>query len=118
MFPYDGYLALAKKLASDNDEACLRSAVSRAYYACFHLVKDYAEKLTGTTFALDGIAHKQVTDFLNQSTDANLQALGSVQARLRIRRAACDYDKTIANISGCAQVSIKDAESIFSKVKA
>ena len=117
MFPYDGYLTLAKKLASDRDEACLRSAVSRAYYACFHLVKDYAEKLTGTIFAPDASAHKEVTDFLNQNTNADLRALGSVQIRLRYRRADCDYQKTIANISGCAQASIKDAESIFSKIK-
>lgn len=117
MFPYDGYLVLAKKLASDKDEACLRSAVSRAYYACFHLVKDYAENLTRTTFAPDARAHKEITDFLNQNTNADLRALGSVQTRLRYRRADRDYQKTIANISGCAQASIKDAESIFSKIK-
>ncbi|MEK7092828.1 MAG: hypothetical protein AAB907_04345 [Patescibacteria group bacterium] len=117
MFPYDGYLALAKKLASDKDEARLRSAVSRAYYACFHLVKGYAEKLTRTTFAPDARVHKEIIDFLNQNIDADLRALGSVQTRLRYRRADCDYQKTIANISGCAQASIKDAESIFSKIK-
>ena len=116
MFPYDGYLQLAKDLSKKSDGACLRSAVSRAYYACFHLVKDYAEK-HNESFAENSLVHDQVRAFLNNNADLNLQSIGKKQSLLKKARMACDYDKGIRDISKLATVAMLDAEQIFSVIK-
>mgnify|MGYP001580001985 CR=1 FL=1 len=116
MFPYNEYLQLAKQWATASDEASLRCSVSRAYYACFHLIKVFAEK-DGKIFKTDGVAHKEVVDFLKNNLDPNIKMLGVRQDRLRNRRTACDYEKTIKNISGCTKACIMDADSIFNEIK-
>jgi uncharacterized protein (UPF0332 family) len=40
-FEWEDYLVLAEDLSTDNDEAALRSAVSRAYYAAFNIARDF-----------------------------------------------------------------------------
>ena len=40
-FPWKGYLDVATVLAESDDEASLRCAISRAYYAAFHAARDY-----------------------------------------------------------------------------
>lgn len=46
-FVWLDYLGLAKRLGAQADEASLRSAVSRAYYASHHLCSDYCESFMG-----------------------------------------------------------------------
>jgi len=43
-FDWTGYLALAQELATRNEEACLRSSVSRAYYFVYNLALSRAER--------------------------------------------------------------------------
>lgn len=117
MFPYNEYLQLAKQWATASDEASLRCSVSRAYYACFHLIKAFAEKDPNIHFSTDGIVHKQIVDFLKNNPDSNMKMLGIKQDRLRNRRTSCDYEKTIKNISGCTKACILDADSIFNEIK-
>ena len=116
MFPYDGYLQLAKDLARKSDEAHLRSSVSRAYYACFHLVKEYAEK-RGETFTESGLVHDQVRAFLNNSSDLNLQSIGKKQSLLKKDRMICDYNNKLRDVSKLAVTAIMNAEQIFSVIK-
>lgn len=115
MFPYDGYLQLAKDLTKKSDEAYLRSSVSRAYYACFHLVKDYAEK-QGEYFKGSSLVHDEVIAFLNNNTDPVLQSIGPTQSRLRSDRTTCDYKK-VRNLSSITPTAISNAERIFSVIK-
>jgi len=59
MFPCDGCLIIAKKLATIQDEASMRSAVSRAYYATFHRVKLFAAN-HGVKFSKSKIIESEV----------------------------------------------------------
>ena len=44
MFNWEDYLQLAEELFEQNTEASLRSAISRAYYAAYHMAKLWLEQ--------------------------------------------------------------------------
>jgi uncharacterized protein (UPF0332 family) len=114
MFPCAGYLELAKKLAAIDDEASMRSAVSRAYYAAFHKAKLFAKNDgSGTRFSGGVDIHKEVVDFLKEHTNQSIQSLSSKLDRLRKDRNACDYGSSMKNVKSIAGNSIILAEKIF-----
>jgi hypothetical protein len=82
-FDTAGFLRVARELATrDGDEAALRTAVGRAYYACFLL----ALRVTGTLRQRD--FHEQVLKDLGQLGHPQLASqLGS----LRRLREVADY---------------------------
>ena len=115
MFPCREYLQLAEEWSRKPDEAHQRCAVSRAYYACFHRVKEFAEQ-KGESFGASGLAHDEVSAFLNNNPDRELQLLGTMQARLKRNRRVCDYEAMVRNVSGIAAKSLLDAGRIFEVV--
>lgn len=117
MFPCDGYLQLAKQLALEKDEASLRSAVSRAYYASFHKIKLFAEnngiKFPGSkTFKI----HGEVVQFLIDQSDASMHRLGAELDRMRKDRNNCDYDDSVGNITKKTENALISAEEIFNSI--
>jgi len=118
MFPCDGCLIIAKKLATIQDEASMRSAVSRAYYATFHRVKLFAAN-HGVKFSsgMRSNIHKEIIDFLNYHTDQKVKLLSPKLDRLRNDRNKCDYADSINNISNITQKSIIYADNIFNDLK-
>ena len=114
MFPCDGYLQLAKELASKKDDASLRSAVSRAYYASFHRIKLFAEnngaQFPGSkTFKI----HGEVVQFLTGHSDLNMHHFGAELDRMRKDRNSCDYDDGVKNIRKTTENALISAEEIF-----
>ncbi len=116
MFPYNEYLQLAKQWATENDEAHMRCAVSRAYYACFHFAKEFAEK-KGEIFKGTGFDHDIVIAFLGNNPDGDISVLSSTQIRLKKDRIKSDYYKSIQNIKSITEKAILNAENIFSVLK-
>lgn len=117
MFPYTGYLELAKKLAATNDEASMRSAVSRAYYAAFHKVKLFAKNdEVGVKFSGGVDIHKEVVDFLKKHGNPSIQSLSPKLGRLRKDRNTCDYGSSIKNVKSIAEKSIILAETVFDNI--
>ena len=114
MFPYDGYLQLAKKLAVVNDEACMRSAVSRAYYASLHKSIKFAED-NGAKFLCKGKPeiHREVVDYFKYRDSIVFNLVGVKLGRLRRSRNNCDYDDDVKNIKKTAANAIIDTEDIF-----
>lgn len=114
MFPCDGYLQLAKKLAVVDNESCMRSAVSRAYYASFHKSIKLAED-NGVTFLWKGKSeiHQKVANYFRHHSNTFFRSLGIKLDRLRRSRNKCDYDDDIRNIKKTAENAIIDAEEIF-----
>jgi len=114
MFPCDGYLKLAKKLAVVDDESCRRSAVSRAYYASLHKSIKLAEG-NGTKFLCKGKPeiHREVVDYFKYHSSMVFSLVSSQLGRLRKNRNNCDYDDSIKNIKKVAENAIIDAEEIF-----
>ncbi len=116
MFPCNEYLKLAKEWANASDEAYLRCAISRAYYACFNLIKEYGEQ-NNVRFSKKGIAHNEVIKFLKNNTDPKIKSLYRIQERLRKNRAECDYDKKVVGINIKARKAIIESNKIFSVIK-
>ncbi len=116
MFPCNEYLKLAKEWANTSDEAHLRCAVSRAYYACFNLIKEYGEQ-NNVIFSKTGNAHNEVIEFLKNNTDPKIRLLYKHQKRLKKNRAECDYEKMVIGIERKVGFAIKKAEKIFSVIK-
>src|ERR1700721_4134749 len=69
-------LTLADELAKSEDEAALRSAISRAYYYVYHLALDRAEKNDFTPVL--GGAHVQLWRFFGGSPDPTCRRLGDL----------------------------------------
>lgn len=83
-----GFLATAIFLtAQTDDEGAQRSAISRAYYACFHRARDYARR-SSMGIRQDGSAHVAVRRFLEERD----QEAAFELKRLHTVRKRADYD--------------------------
>jgi hypothetical protein len=81
---------LAMKLVAVPKAAELRAAVSRAYYAAYHVSVDFVERL-GFSIAKLGAGHKQVQDYLWNSGDVEVVQIASKLRTLFSRRVDADY---------------------------
>ena len=87
--PFDPlrFLRLAEELATDTtDEARLRVAISRAYYAFFLIARDWA----GVTGRHD--PHLAIARVMNQK---GVGGMAGELAKLRRLREAADYDRVV-----------------------
>ena len=85
------FLAVAKLLAGESTEAAWRSAVSRAYYAAFHVARSLLEEL-GFTVPRADKAHDFLYVRLNNCGDPQVGAAGRQLKQLRDDRNQCDYN--------------------------
>lgn len=115
-FDWTHYFILAKKLAGwsitvpiDND-ANLRSAISRAYYAAFHEVDKF---LAIDKFPGGGQRHAAIIQYLQSNQDRNLNKIGNNLNRLRSDRNKADYYDTVPDLKNQTNSAIKTAERIF-----
>ncbi len=120
MFNWDDYLKLAKDLIlpdiqRKSDEACLRTAVSRAYYAAYHKAKKYAIKKGYIPPQTD--SHKALIEFLANDSDKEIQAISAKLSIIKKDRKRCDYDDNINIYKINPSKVIKMAEEIISKLK-
>ncbi len=96
-FNWRDYLHLAEDLCKQNTEAHYRSAISRAYYAVFNILKIKAgySKADGSFhqdfISLLKIADDDIVDKLNISA-GNLTTIGVYLDDLRKERNFADYD--------------------------
>lgn len=117
MFPCDGYLQLAKNLSVINDEASLRSAVSRAYYASYHKAKIFAQN-SGIKFSSGKRSeiHQEVINFLRSHKNEDIALLSLELDRLRNNRNKCDYADKVKGVAREALNAIVGAEKIFNNI--
>jgi uncharacterized protein (UPF0332 family) len=112
-FDWGLYLNTARSLAANtNDEAALRSAVSRAYYAAFGLasLRAVAEnKHVPST----GEAHAVVWKHFESASDRFRKKIGADGKRLRWRRRQADYDASAKISSAEVSDSLNTADSII-----
>ncbi len=86
-FEGQDFLATAIFLATQTDEGSQRSAISWAYYACFHRARDYA-RAQSAVIRQDGSAHSAVRRSLEMSDPETAFEL----KRLHTFRKHADYD--------------------------
>jgi len=115
----DEFLNLARRLSTAKGEAELRTAISRAYYAAFHLVHGFVNSC-GVVLARDAAAHKHVAHCLQHSNDPELVAAGRMLDSLRADRNAADYriDEQRFRDPELVQFCLGAAEEISTAVRA
>lgn len=89
MDPRD-FLEVAKKLSQGGTAAEYRTAVSRAYYATFHVGAAFLKDM-GCPISTGPQAHGEVRNNLSNCGDAELAGLGSKLADLHTKRIIADY---------------------------
>ena len=117
MNPRD-FLALADTLIQGSTEAAWRSAVSRAYYASFHVAREFLETLRFRVPHADR-AHGYIWLRLANAGHEETQLAGNKLKTLRSGRNRADYDLTqplhqerAAELVGAAQNIVQLLEQI------
>lgn len=118
-FEWSHFLELARRLATENDEASQRSAISRAYYAAFHEAKRY---IKGTKphvpFPRDGRAHETAWQTLKDGIREE-RGLGVRLERLKKQRTTADYDNAPGQLRlpHDAKRAVEEAESLINVLR-
>ena len=94
---WNNYLILADELAKRTDsEAAMRSAISRAYYAGFHAVRDYLVNNHGFSVSHGAGSHVSIINGLKQVTSVNpLKSYRNLHRELlglKTNRETADYE--------------------------
>lgn len=105
VFDWTNYLVLAKELGNRQDEASLRSAISRAYYSAFCNARNRLGQ-QGVTVPKTGDVHKWVWDQYRLSGTQLLQSVGIEGDRLRKVRNTADYADDFPKLASVVRTSI------------
>jgi len=92
MFDWQNYLVLAQSLGAVNDEASQRTALSRAYYAVYHVAFERVLAVGHRIPADEKVStHKWCWDIYRNAVDAGCKQLGLDGDRLKGKRVKADY---------------------------
>lgn len=117
MIEGDEFLKLAETYATGKSEADWRSAVSRAYYAAFHVARDFLTSLGFVTPRAE-VAHAFLWRRLGSCGLAPLALAGSRLNQLRGERNRADYDLNSDLPRKDAQAAVKSAAMIIATLQA
>lgn len=113
-FNWSEYLNLAQELAqATTDEAKLRAAISRAYYAAFIKARNFLQEREGLTIPTEN-THKYVINQFKNSSDPVRIKIGRRLLRLRGFRNQADYDNIFPKLAEKTQESLNLARRIIS----
>lgn len=115
------FLGTARFLRNNgSDEAAYRSAVSRAYYACFIVTRDLAFHACGSETRRKAriknernIGHESLQRYLKSGATESIRQLGQDLAALHGSRIDADYNMKQAIAVEDAQDSIEEAEALL-----
>jgi len=116
VFDWLRFLSLAERLATSQDEEALRSAISRAYYAAFHVA--YAYVLTANRYpGRKRLRHEEVWGaFVDTPVFAEI-SIDVRGIRLMQRRHSADYAAHFPErLPEKANEAIRDARAIIDAV--
>ncbi len=118
-FNWSDFLALAVSLQQNPtvpgpQEASLRTAISRAYYAAFRSARDFAETQEGFAPTHSGQDHWLVRQHYQNRADTIHRKIGTNLGRLYDNRRKADYDHTVSGLPPMAQSSVQVAANILS----
>jgi uncharacterized protein (UPF0332 family) len=119
-FLWADYLTVAKHLTEHSDasgcaEACLRSAISRAYYAALitarNLLRDQGIEVPETAEI-----HSFISQWFLSEDDVDQKEIGALLKRLRDRRRKADYADEIPKVSSLAERALTDAQWVIDRL--
>lgn len=118
-FDWLEYLELAQELAGQavspaNEEAKLRSCVSRAYYAAFCKARNYLRDIEGYSIPSTPEAHTRVRNVFMEGPDRLRKGIGNNLDRLRLDRNKVDYEDFVTGLPSKAIMSLKLTQNVVS----
>ncbi len=129
MFVWERYLDLAKELSgqTENDgrelnrvpiqEAKLRSAISRSYYAAFCKARNYLRDIEGDkNIPKTGAAHRHVRKKFMESNDRTRKTIGESLTRLIDSRRKADYEDVFSGLNPTAKAALILSETIINNL--
>ena len=111
------FLSLADRLAADTTEADWRTAVSRAYYAAFHVARRLLADLNFAVPRADR-AHQFLVFRLSNCGESVVEQAGRDLDTLRRLRNRADYDAAPAVSQSQATAGVRLAEGIIQALDA
>ncbi len=120
-FDWSQYLNLAKELTGQstipaNQEAKLRDAISRAYYAAFILARNYLRDHEGISIPKTSDAHRYVWEQFQLNPDPQRQLIANNLKRLRAYRRQADYVDKFPGLSGITLTALTLSEEVISNL--
>lgn len=118
-FESKNYLYLAQELAGktpinpSNEEARLRSAISRAYYAAFCSARDYLESKTPLVIPRAISVHHFIKQQFLDSRDGKHKRIGRYLELLHDNRKLADYGDEIKGLSKVADLVLQRADDVI-----
>ena len=122
-FNWTTYLVLARELAGHSaprrqrsaayEQARLRSAISRAYYAAFCRARNHLRDNEGLSPPRSADVHQWVVNqFLNSPNQVHIGVAQDLN-RLRRQRNIADYDDTVTGLPNLARAALRLAERVL-----
>ncbi len=116
-FAWPSFLDLARELDHRDEEACKRSAVSRAYYAAFQVTKAYMQRCRpDLPLRGDGRDHDLWKDLLRNGKGAE-RRIGRLGDDLKKWRRDADYEPIASNWPETSKQAIAAAETILKLIE-
>ena len=114
-----GILDLAQELAGkkagvSTEEARLRSAISRAYYAAFLTARKFLRNKRGARVPISPTAHQDVKDALLNDPDPQYQNTGAKLEILHTLRKQADYGDAFTGLPSLTTSALRIAQEIIS----
>ena len=123
-FDWSEYLNLAQELAASNEEAKLRSAISRAYYSVFCLARNYLRDIQqdprlsrNKTYDINDHQYVAEEFIYNRSKSQQITEIGRNLTRLRKIRNQADYEDTIFRLQKEVERALSLAQNIISALR-
>jgi uncharacterized protein (UPF0332 family) len=119
-FDWQDYLTLAEALVRERgylalEDACLRSAISRAYYAAFVSARNFATARDGFIPCHTGADHGRVKKHFKRSSDRARRQVGVELGRIWGHRTSADYDDVFQGaLPAATQASLQHARNVLS----
>jgi uncharacterized protein (UPF0332 family) len=118
-FDWSDYLNLAHKLIASTSEhgmqeAALRCAISRSYYAVFCTSRNYLRDIDREENLDTYEVHKIVSEIFMHSSNTNKKRIGENLKRLRGMRNKADYNDNFSGLASQAKFALKIADAIIS----
>ena len=121
-FDWSQYLNLAKELGGfasppANQEAKMRAAISRAYYAAFMLAKNHLRDREGLSIPKTADAHRYVSEQFALSPEPVRKLVGEKLIRLRLYRNQADYVDRFPGLSVLIGTAITLSEEVIAELR-
>ena len=110
-FDWNEYAALAEELSKRDNEASLRTAISRIYYSTYHAARDYLLE-EGIPLSTSDSSHKIVWNGY-KDMGGSCRSVGVNGDRLCDNRKKADYDRAVDDINQLVKESFMMARNIL-----